>query len=80
MVPLAELRIPLAKLAVPLAELGVRSEAYAFAPMPAEALRYAIDPEWAGEKPRAYRYSAQGTREAITGVIERERFLGRAAE
>jgi hypothetical protein len=63
-----------------LAELGVRSEAYAFAPMPAEALRYAIDPEWAGEKPRAYRYSAQGTREAITGVIERERFLGRAAE
>jgi hypothetical protein len=63
-----------------LRQLGVHSEAYAFAPLPAEALRYAIDAEWAGEKPRAYRYSADGTREAITGVIDRERFLGRARE
>jgi hypothetical protein len=63
-----------------LAQLGVRSEAYAFASMPAEALRYAIDPEWAGEKPRAYRYSKDGTREPITGVIDQDRFLGRSRE
>jgi hypothetical protein len=52
-----------------LQQLGVRSEAYAFAEGPPEALRYAIDPKWMGEKPRAYRYKPDGSREAISGVI-----------
>lgn len=58
-----------------LAKLGVRSEAYAFGAAPVEALRHAIDPGWLGEKPRAYRYDANGRREAIVGVIATRRFL-----
>lgn len=52
-----------------LAEIGLRSEAYAFAGSPQEALRFAIDPAWLGEKPRAYRYRADGSREKISGVL-----------
>lgn len=52
-----------------LAELGVRSEAYAFAGAPEEALRFAIDPAWMGEKPRAYKYAASGSRTAVSGVL-----------
>jgi hypothetical protein len=58
------------ELAARLAQLGVRSEAYAFGDAPREALQYAIDATWLGEKPRAYRYGADGRREAITGVIQ----------
>jgi hypothetical protein len=58
-----------------LAQLGVKSEAYAWSDVPAEALRFAIDPAWLGEKPRAYHYAANGTRTAVTGVIDVERFL-----
>lgn len=53
-----------------LASLGVRSEAYAFAQDSVEALRHAIDPGWAGEKPRAYRYGPDGRRKAVSGVID----------
>lgn len=52
-----------------LAQLGVQSEAYAFAAAPEEALRFAIDPAWMGEKPRAYRYNANGSRTSISGVL-----------
>lgn len=52
-----------------LADLGVRSEAYAFGTGSEEALRFAIDPMWMGEKPRAYRYAANGSRTAISGVL-----------
>jgi hypothetical protein len=52
-----------------LVELGLHSKAYAFAQDPAEALRYVIDPQWAGEKPRAYRYAMTGEREAFSGVL-----------
>jgi hypothetical protein len=52
-----------------LAEIGVRSEAYAFAGAPEEALRFAIDPAWMGEKPRAYRYNAGGSRTSLSGVL-----------
>lgn len=52
-----------------LEEIGVRSEAYAFAEAPQEALRFAIDPAWMGEKPRAYRYAANGSRQALSGVL-----------
>lgn len=53
-----------------LAQLGVKSEAYAFGDAPREALQYSIDATWLGEKPRAYRYDANGKREAFSGVIQ----------
>lgn len=53
-----------------LAQLGVSSDAYAFGDAPREALQYAIDATWLGEKPRAYRYGADGKRETISGVIQ----------
>ncbi len=60
-----------------LAEIGVVSQAYAVSDAAPEALRYAIDPTWAGEKPRAYRYAPSGEREAISGVLKREQLVGR---
>jgi hypothetical protein len=59
-----------------LAELGVRSEAYAFSGSSEEALRFAVDPVWAGEKPRAYRYAAAGSRTAISGVLTAKELAG----
>jgi hypothetical protein len=59
-----------AEIAARLAQLGVRSEAYAFGDAPREALQFAIDATWLGEKPRAYRYDAAGRREAMSGVIQ----------
>lgn len=59
-----------------LAEIGIRSENYAFSGASADALRYAIDTAWAGEKPRAYRYTPAGEREAISGVLSIERIIG----
>lgn len=53
-----------------LAELGVKSTAYAFGSGTSEALRYAIDPSWMGEKPRAYKYDGNGKRVARTGVLD----------
>jgi hypothetical protein len=58
------------QIAARLAQLGVRSEAYAFGDAPREALQYAIDATWLGEKPRAYRYGADGKRESISGVLQ----------
>ncbi len=58
------------EIAARLAQLGVSSDAYAFGDAPREALQYAIDPTWLGEKPRAYRYGADGKREALSGVIQ----------
>ena len=59
-----------AEIASRLAQLGVNSEAYAFGDAPREALQYAIDATWLGEKPRAYRYGVDGKREAFSGVIQ----------
>jgi hypothetical protein len=59
-----------------LGELGVRSEAYAFSGSSEEALRFAVDPVWAGEKPRAYRYTASGSRTAISGVLTAKELAG----
>lgn len=58
-------------------DLGVRSEMYAFDGAPQEALRYAIDPAWAGEKPRAYRYAPNGERTAVSGVLSMDDLAGR---
>lgn len=57
--------------------LGVRSRMYAFDGASQEALRYAIDPTWAGEKPRAYRYGANGERKAVSGVLSVDDLVGR---
>lgn len=57
-----------------LQELGVESQAYAFAGGPPEALRFAIDQGWLGEKPRAYRYDESGQRKAVSGVIGTDGF------
>ena len=57
-----------------LTQLGVHSEAYAFSGAPEEALRFAIDPAWMGEKPRAYRYNANGSRTSINGVVDADEF------
>lgn len=59
-----------------LEELGLHSEAYAFSATPEEALRFAIDPAWMGEKPRAYRYTAAGARTAISGVLTAKELAG----
>ena len=58
------------EIAARLAQLGVRSEAYAFGDAPREALQYAIDATWLGEKPRAYHYGVDGQRETLSGVIQ----------
>jgi hypothetical protein len=57
-----------------LAQLGVKSDAYAFATGSDEALRFTVDPAWMGEKPRAYRYAVNGSREAVSGVVSVEQF------
>ncbi len=58
-----------------LALLGLRGDAFAFANAPTEALSYAVDPTWAGEKPRAYRYDASGKRQSFSGVLSVEQLL-----
>ena len=40
-----------------------------------EKLRYLIDPDWFGELPRSYFYTADGQREPHSGVISREMLL-----
>lgn len=60
-----------------LAELGIESSAFAFGSASTEALRYAVDPIWTGEKPRSYRYSASGQREAFSGVLSVEQLISR---
>ncbi len=58
-----------------LKEFGVKTHDYAFAEGASDALRHAIDPTWAGEKPRAYRYARGERVEAISGVISSEQFM-----
>ncbi len=59
-------------LAARLQELGVRGAAFAFGEAAPEALRYAIDPAWRGEKPRSYYYDANGKRKLFVGVLRSE--------
>jgi thiol-disulfide isomerase/thioredoxin len=47
-----------------------------FADPLAERLRYSIDPDWYGELPRSYFYRADGSREAHSGLLTRERLQG----
>lgn len=52
-----------------LRRIGLRGEAYAYGEELPEALAHAIDPAWRGEKPRAYRYPAEGPRRTHVGVL-----------
>jgi hypothetical protein len=58
-----------------LSDIGINSTAYAYGDEAAEALRFAIDPSWRGEKPRAYFYPAQGPRKTLSGVLTEARIL-----
>ena len=53
-----------------LQEIGLQGPRYAFGDETPEVLRYGIDPKWRGEKPRAYRYDADGVRQTYTGVLD----------
>lgn len=57
-----------------LQQFEVVGEHYAFGSASSESLRHAIDPKWLGEKPRAYRYAADGKRRVVSGVIEQGAF------
>lgn len=52
-----------------LRRIGLKGDAYAYGDALPEALAHAIDPAWRGEKPRAYRYPAQGSRRTHVGVL-----------
>jgi hypothetical protein len=57
----------------------VGSERWVFADDAPERLRYAIDPEWAGELPRTYLYDRSCGRIAVSGALSPEilrRWLG----
>lgn len=62
-----------ARLAARLRDTGLHGAAYAFSDDNPEALRYAIDPKWRGEKPRTYFYDGQGGRKSFSGVVSAER-------
>ncbi len=57
-----------------LQEIGIQGPAWVFGEMDPQALRFAIDPAWRGEKPRAYYYDASGQRKAFSGVIDLDKF------
>lgn len=47
-----------------------QAEAWIFAAGDSPELRYAVDPSWYGELPRAYFYEAGGQRRAVSGAID----------
>ena len=51
--------------------LGMSKDAWAYGDAAPERLRYAIDRNWHGEKPRSYWFNAKGERQAYSGVITR---------
>ena len=52
-----------------LQSLGFADHAWAFGDAPAEALRYALDPKWHGEKPRSYWFNAKGEKTPYSGLV-----------
>lgn len=53
-----------------LAHAGLTREAWVFGNAAPEALRHAIDPSWAGEKPRSYLVARDGSRRAVSGLLK----------
>jgi|GEM_PF-157865 len=55
------------------ASLGANADSWAFGELPAEQLRYRIDPRWHGELPRSYWFDAAGRQVAAhSGLIKPE--------
>lgn len=52
-----------------LRKFGIGGDAWAYGAAAPEQLRYAIDPNWHGEKPRSYWFNARGESVAYSGVI-----------
>jgi len=53
--------------------LGANAERWAFGDLPAEQLRFRIDPKWRGELPRSYWFDAAGHQVAVhSGLIKPE--------
>jgi hypothetical protein len=52
-----------------LSSLGLSEHAWAYAALPPERLRFAIDRNWHGEMPRSYWFGADGQRTPYSGVI-----------
>jgi thiol-disulfide isomerase/thioredoxin len=59
-----------------LQSIGLKSTNYAFGNASSQALRHAIDPNWRGEKPRAYYYAPGQPRRLVIGVLDAARILG----
>lgn len=53
-----------------LARAQLKSEAWVFGASAPEALRYAVDPKWSGEKPRSCLVDREGKRRALSGVLK----------
>lgn len=53
----------------------VAVESWIFADRNAEKLRFAVDPEWFGEMPRAYLYEADSSRRGISGALSEDLLL-----
>lgn len=53
-----------------LARAQLKSEAWVFGSASPEALRYAVDPRWSGEKPRSYLVDRKGNRRALSGLLK----------
>lgn len=60
--------------------IGLTSSAWAFGQASEQALRYAIDPAWRGEKPRAYHYVPGQARQVFVGVLDENRVLTAASK
>ena len=58
-----------------LQSIGLKSSNYAFGAASNQALRFAIDPSWRGEKPRAYFYAPGQARRTLLGVLDEARVL-----
>lgn len=59
-----------------LTQAGLTGEAWVFGASAPEALRHAIDPTWAGEKPRSYLVAREGSRRAVSGRLNTAHLQG----
>lgn len=60
-----------------LQSIALTSTNYAFGNASSQALRFAIDPGWRGEKPRAYFYAPGQARRMLSGVLDESRVIAK---
>lgn len=53
-----------------LGAIGMLDNAWSYGPQSPERLRFVLDPQWRGEKPRSYWYDASGKRSAYSGTVQ----------